>query len=653
MKSKNKYFKDETSIDIYFDEFLDKIRKKGDIRNEYLQEIKCAYEFSKKAHRNQKRKTGEPYIIHPVEVSKLVYQNGLGTHSIMAALLHDTVEDTEVTLEDIENNFGKEIRELVDSLTKIDESQNTKDVNNLETLKKILLITIKDVRVLVIKICDRLHNMRTIQFLPENKIAIKSKETLEVFVPLAQKVGLYNLKWELEDICLKYTKRKIYNFIKQKIKIKKNEREKILNNIIEVVDNRIKETSSKKYSIYGRLKNFYSIYKKIKDKFKSFDDIYDLYAIRILVDSVEDCYLMFGIIQGTFQTFPDKIKDYISNPKSNGYKSIHTVIFLEEFKFPIEIQIRTNEMHNLAEFGIAAHYRYKNIENDNIFEKKISWLREIFEFEKEHKSDLNLNFLSILKSDFFDDEIFVLTPQKKVIVLPENSIGLDFAYAIHTDIGHKAYKCRVNGEAKPLDTTLKNGDIVEVLTKKNNSLSSKYLSLLKSTKAKIKLRHKLNLKKISKRNKEEIIYNDKNLLEYVKDIDYYKNKKISNCCRVDRESSIIGVVNKKDIVIHNKDCIRVKSVLDDRKINLKWIKLNTEKISLIIYLKNKHGILGDILEILNDFKVSIFEVKSSLKLKDSVILDLKILKDNSFDKLLKKLKEYSHTLKIEVEKKFS
>ena len=653
MRYKNNYFKDENSVDIYFDSFLDKIREKGDIRSEYLEKIKFAYEFSKKAHSGQKRRTGEPYIIHLVEVSKLVYENGLGTHSIMAALLHDTVEDTKTTLEDIKNNFGEEIKGLVDSLTKIEESKNTKDANNLETLKKILLITIKDVRVLVIKICDRLHNMRTIEHLPENKIAIKSKETLEVFVPLAQKVGLYNLKWELEDICLKYTKRKMYDFIKQKIKIKKKEREEILNNIIRVVDNRLKQTSSKKYSIYGRLKNFYSIYKKIKDKFKSFEDIYDLYAIRILVDSVEDCYLMFGIIQGTFQTFPDRIKDYISNPKANGYKSIHTVIFLEEFEFPIEIQIRTNEMHNLAEFGIAAHYRYKNIENDSIFEKKISWLREIFEFEKEHKNDLNLNFLSILKSDFFDDEIFTLTPQKKVIVLPENSIALDFAYAIHTDIGHKAYKCKVNGEVKSLDTILKNGDIVEVLTKKNNGLSSKYLSILKSAKAKIKLRHKLNLKKISKRVREEIIYNDKNLVKYIRNIENYKSKKISNCCRVDRDTSIVGVINKKDIVIHNKDCDRVKNVSNEKKVDLKWLKLNTEKVSLIIYLKNKHGILGNILEILNEFKVSIFEVKSSLKLKDRVILDLKILKDNSFDKLLKKLKEYEYTLNVEVEKKFS
>ena len=653
MRYKNNYFKDENSVDIYFDSFLDKIREKGDIRSEYLEKIKFAYEFSKKAHSGQKRRTGEPYIIHIVEVSKLVYENGLGTHSIMAALLHDTVEDTKTTLEDIENNFGEEIKGLVDSLTKIEESKNTKDANNLETLKKILLITIKDVRVLVIKICDRLHNMRTIEHLPENKIAIKSKETLEVFVPLAQKVGLYNLKWELEDICLKYTKRKMYDFIKQKIKIKKKEREEILNNIIRVVDNRLKQTSSKKYSIYGRLKNFYSIYKKIKDKFKSFEDIYDLYAIRILVDNVEDCYLMFGIIQGTFQTFPDRIKDYISNPKANGYKSIHTVIFLEEFEFPIEIQIRTNEMHNLAEFGIAAHYRYKNIENDNIFEKKISWLREIFEFEKEHKNDLNLNFLSILKSDFFDDEIFTLTPKKKVIVLPENSIALDFAYAIHTDIGHKAYKCKINGEVKPLDTILKNGDIVEVLTKKNNVLSSKYLSILKSAKAKIKLRHKLNLKKVSKRVKEEITYNDKNLVKYIRDIENYKSKKISNCCRVDRDTSIVGIINKKDIVIHNKDCDRVKNVSNEKKADLKWLKLNTEKISLIIYLKNKHGILGNILEILNEFKVSIFEVKSSLKLKDRVILDLKILKDNSFDKLLKKLKEYEYTLNVEVEKKFS
>ena len=425
----NIQIKTEEEIDVYFNEFLEYLKKSGRIREEYREKIREAYIFSKEYHKGQKRLSGPPFIIHPIEVSKIVFENGLGTHSIISAILHDTVEDTKATLVEIEKKFGSDIAKIVDYLTRIKLAHKTKEESKIENLRKILLITIKDIRVLVIKICDRLHNMRTVDAFNLEKAKKYANETLEIYVPLAQKVGLYNLKWELEDLCLKHTKKEDYQMIKEKIKLKKVQREKVLDDIIKIIKKRVSQKYKKEFSIYGRLKNFYSIYKKFKEKFRRFEEIYDLYAIRIVVETVEECYLMFGIIQEVFQTIPQRIKDFISNPKANGYQSIHTTIILENFNTPIEIQIRTKHMHNLAEFGVAAHYRYKKIENDGTFDKKISWLREIFEFEKEHKDNLNINFLNILRSDFFEDEIFVFTPKQKVVTLPENSIALDFAYS--------------------------------------------------------------------------------------------------------------------------------------------------------------------------------------------------------------------------------
>ena len=650
MKS-NIQIKTEEEVDVYFEEFLEYLKKSERIREEYREKIREAYIFSKEYHRGQKRLSGPPFIIHPIEVSKIVFENGLGTHSIISAILHDTIEDTKATLAEIEKKFGSDIAKIVDYLTRIKLAHKTKEESKIENLRKILLITIKDIRVLVIKICDRLHNMRTVGAFNSEKAKKYANETLEIYVPLAQKVGLYNLKWELEDLCLKYTRKEDYQMIKEKIKLKKVQREKVLEDIIKIVKIRVCQKYKKEFSIYGRLKNFYSIYKKFKEKFKRFEDIYDLYAIRIVVETIEECYLMFGIIQEVFQTIPQRIKDFISNPKANGYQSIHTTIILENFNTPIEIQIRTKHMHNLAEFGVAAHYRYKKIENDGTFDKKISWLREIFEFEKEHKDDLNINFLNILRSDFFEDEIFVFTPKQKVITLPENSIALDFAYSVHTDIGNSAHKAKINGEVKTLDTILKNGDIVNILTKKNSTALSRYLPYLKTAKAKLKLRQKLNLKKSSSQEKDVlfIYYNNKKLLEYIKDIDKYKKRRFSSCCKVEKDDSITGVIQKNELIVHNSYCSNLNNFEEKNKVKLRWYKINEEKVTLEIILEDRDGVLREFLGLLNNLNIKINGIK---KTKKNLNIKIDTIKDKNFDIYLRKIKNFEDLLKLDIKKDF-
>ena len=638
----------QQDIDHEFFSFLNSLDKDR-IGEDFKKNIEKAYYFAKEKHKNQKRISGEPYISHPVKVAKLVYSNFLGTHSIITSLLHDTVEDCNVSLKEIKKEFGSEVRDLVESLTKIS-SFGEKKVKSGEidqlTLRKILISSIKDIRVLVIKLCDRLHNIQTLKDLSEEKKLRIANETLELYVPIAQKVGLYNIKWELEDLCLKYTNPDFFAFIKEKIGVKIDVREKFIKEIESKVDKVLRPKISFKYSMYGRCKNFYSIYKKIKDKAKSFEDLYDLYAIRILTKSIEECYILFGIIQANFRTHPGKIKDYIANPKSNGYQSIHTVIFLEGMNTPVEIQIRTEDMNKIAEYGIAAHYRYKKLGFDMpIFERKITWLREIFNFEKEN--DLNIDLVNLLRSDFFDEEIFVFTPKNKLILLPEDSIVLDFAYAIHTDIGNFAQKAKVNGEIASLDKKLKNGDNVLIYTNKAIRQSSRYLGLLKSTKAKVKLRQLLNMQhsgKIDNFNRERV----ENLLKEILDIEKFRKKRIGFCCHdLTEEDSIIGILRKNELVIHKSDCKTAKENLSS-KIHLRWRNAKTIVVKKIkILFEDRVGLITEILHIFNTYNIKIEDLKiKSLRNNNYQIL-LNIEEGKYFERCFDEIKDLDSVISVE------
>jgi len=616
-----------------FEHFLGVLNPKFDKKK-----IRKAFDFAKKAHIFQKRETGEPYISHPFEVAKLVNHYGLDDVSIIASFLHDVVDDTKIDLTIIREEFGEETETLVDGLSKITIFGEKKEQNNIEALRKILLASAKDIRILIIKLCDRLHNMRTIEELPVKKRERVSIETLLIYVPIAQKLGMYSLKWELEDLAFKFKNYDFYKFIKSKIRLKRAQRELIVKKAVNEIKDVLLRSGISNPIVLGRPKNFYSIYKKIKNKTKEFEDITDLYAIRVIVKDISDCYSVLGILHEQFQVFPDKLKDYITTPKANGYQSIHSLIFSRSIRSPVEIQIRTDEMHKLAEFGVAAHWKYKNLKEDKKFEKKISWLREVMQWEKEHKN--SEDFLKILKFDFFEDEIFVFTPKNDLFTLPENSTVLDFAYAVHSDIGNHAIKAKINGFLTTIDKVLKSGDIVEILTNKNVKPTEKWLKLVNTTKAKIKVRAALDLKHSGKLEKEvEEVFFDK-LISKITRVNEFKKIRKAGCCSFSYGEQIVGLIgkNKKELVVHNASCDNAKFTIN-KKISLNWIQKINKEVELNLILKDRFGIIIDIMNVFSQFNLSISKLHSKVQKNGNVKMSISILDGIYIDKLILKLKK--------------
>lgn len=637
--------KDLTAINEEFNLFLETIDRGVD-----KNKIRDAYEFSKKAHVFQNRDTGEPYISHPFEVAKIVYELGLDEQSIIAALLHDVVEDTEITQEKVNERFGKEVGLIVDGLSKIELFAESKEERNIEALRKILLASARDIRILIIKLCDRLHNLRTIENLPVEKKSRVANETLLIYVPIAQKIGLYSLKWELEDLSFKFQNPEMYQLIKSKLGLKRKEREDIVKKAVEEIKDVLNMNGvSEKVRVIGRPKNFYSIYKKIKDKAKEFDEILDLYAIRIIAKNIGECYTILGVLHENFQAFPDKLKDYISNPKANGYQSIHTVIYSRKIQIPVEVQIRTENMHNLAEYGVAAHWRYKNVLEDKKFEKKISWLREVLQWEKEHKGD-NQEFLKLLKFDFFEDEIFVFTPKKDIINLPEGATVLDFAYAVHTDIGHKTYKAKVNGVPANIDKVLISGDVIEIITNNSVKPSDKWLKIIKTTKARLKIKDAIHLKHSGKQvdNVNEITF--ETLKNKITRVDEFKKVRKAGCCSFKYGNQIIGVIGKeKDLVIHNANCENAKYAIN-QKIPLNWKEEKIKEVTLNLILKDRFGIIVEIMGVFSEFNLNISKLNTIVNKDGSVKMDITVLDGSYIDNLILKLKEFEFVESVKVNK---
>lgn len=636
--------KDLNNVNEKFESFIQSL----DSKKYNLQNIKNAYEFAKKAHVYQRRKSGEPFICHPLAVAEIVYSMlGLDESSIIAALLHDVAEDTEYTLKDIKELFGEEVMQIVNGLTKIDIFDKAKGSENIETLRKILLASAKDIRILLIKLSDRLHNMRTMSDMPAEKKERISKETLLIYAPIAQKIGIYSLKWELEDLSLKYIDPETYAFLKSKLKLKREEREEIVKLGVEEIKTFLKNHKiNQGIIVLGRPKNFYSIYKKIKNKTKEFDEILDLYAIRIITKDISQCYLILGLLHEHFQSFPNKLKDYIANPKSNGYQSLHTVIFSKTIKSPVEIQIRTEEMHKLAEFGIAAHWKYKNIKEDKKFDKKISWLREVLQWEKEHKD--NQEFLKLLKYDFFEDEIFVFTPKSDILTLPESSTALDFAYAVHTDIGNKAVKCKINGIISTIDKILKSGDIVNIITQSNSRPQEKWLHFVKTSKARSKIRDALNIKHSGKKDLFETDISFDDLKNRIFRIEEFKKIRKAGCCNIIYGDHIVGVISKeKELVVHNASCENSRYTLN-KKIQLSWKKEKNKKVTLIIDLKEKYGLLIDVLNIFTEFNLNISNLNTKVNKDGSVHMEIKVLDGPYMESLQIKLKELDNVESVKI-----
>ena len=444
-------------------EVLDLIKK--NYPPEEAEEIIKAYYFAKKAHEGQKRASGEEYFIHPCAVSTILMDLGLDSKTICAAFLHDTIEDTAVSEGDIEREFGKEVPTLVQGVTKLEKIEfKSQKEEQAENFKKIFISMAHDIRVIIIKLADRLHNMRSLNFLSKTRQLAIAHETLDIYAPLAGRLGISQIKCELEDLCLKYLDPEAFEFLKTNIAMELKERRNFINSVVEEL-RKILDESGIKGEIIGRPKHFYSIYKKMKTRDKTLDQIYDLSAVRVIVETVDECYEILGKIHKKWVPIPGRIKDYIAMPKANMYQSLHTTV-VTSFGQTFEIQIRTFEMHKTAEFGIAAHWKYKEQKSDvTDFDKRLSWIREVMEWQ----SGLNsTDFVESLKGDIYYQEVLVFTPKGEVISLSQDATPIDFAYRIHTEVGNKCVGAKVNGKIVPLSFKLSTGDIVEIITNKNS-----------------------------------------------------------------------------------------------------------------------------------------------------------------------------------------
>ncbi len=547
-----------------------------------------AYEYAILHHGDQCRKSGEPYIIHPLNVAYILADIGLDDNTICAALLHDVVEDTDATRENIEKEFGQEVSEMVAGVTKLSNiAFNSVEEQQAEDYRKMFLAMGKDIRVIIIKLADRLHNLRTLKYLKRDRQIANAKETMDLYAPLANRLGLYSLKWELEDLAFKYLYPDEYHELVEGINKKREERLKF----IEKIMNDIKITLKKQRidaEVTGRAKHLYSIYRKMKRDNKTLDQIYDLFALRILVNSVKDCYAALGVVHELYSPMPGRFKDYIAVPKPNMYQSIHTTL-LGEKGTPFEVQIRTWEMHRIAEYGIAAHWAYKEAsyfgkkQSVKVEDDKLSWLRETLEWQKEMQDPQE--FLDTLKTELFEDEVYVFTPKGAIKVLPRGATPIDFAYSIHEEIGHHMTGCKINSKMMPIITTLKSGDIIEIITSDNSKGPSRdWLKFVKSTSAKNKIRNWFkkaqrteNIEKGKELIEKElkrigVLYSDIFKIEYIEPmLEKYKYKNI------DEMYSAVGFGTNSPAKIISRMLQEYRKEHEEADIEEKILELTTQK----------------------------------------------------------------------------
>jgi GTP diphosphokinase / guanosine-3',5'-bis(diphosphate) 3'-diphosphatase len=619
-----------------------------------LSKLELAFDFAKVAHKEQKRASGEKFIQHPLHVAYILAQHKLDVISMIAALLHDVVEDTEITLEEVKTKFGKEVASLVEGLTKI---QKIKEISHedyhSETIRKVMLASAKDIRVILIKLADRLHNMRTLGPFREEKRRRIAKDALQIYAPIAYRLGIHSIKNEMEDLAFSVLEPEAFNDIDKGMKLNKTERDKHVKKIKYDVLKALKERDIN-VEVIGRTKHYYSIYKKMIRKGKTLSEIYDLVALRVITDSVRDCYESVGIIHNLWTPIPKEFDDYIATPKLNMYQSLHTVVIGEGGK-PVEFQIRTKEMHRIAEDGIAAHWRYKGIDGDKQFDQKMSWMKEILEWQKTSKDAKE--FMEMLNIDFFEDEIFAFTPKGKVIQLPKGASVIDFAYYVHTDIGEKCIAAKINGHFVPLRTLIKNGDQVDIITSKAQHPSRDWMKFAKTSKAKVKIKQYIrNAQNIPIKRYDIPQELEKELEEWIIDVDNMVRPKIklSKCCHPLPGDEIIGFATKTDrVIVHKVDCSLVRR---DRRstrkktVNVRWLDSVGSKVELKVNAYNRTGVFAEILNTL----VSLNTVIKSAKVKSiddeyiQAILEIEAQSLDNLQNLIERIKRVKDVKRVSI-----
>jgi GTP diphosphokinase / guanosine-3',5'-bis(diphosphate) 3'-diphosphatase len=631
-------------------DLLDKIReydKKADFTL-----IKKAYNFAEEHHRGQKRASGGPFIQHPLETAYTLAGLKLDSETITAALLHDVVEDTNVELKDLEKEFSKGVAKLVDGVTKIQKIKSmTKEEAQAESTMKVILASVKDIRVLLIKLADRTHNMETISTFKEKKRKRIARDALEVYAAIAHKLGLATIKWKLEDLAFKQLNTKAYNDIIKKLKEKRNAREKEVDKIKGILNDELQKNKVKHYEIFGRPKHIYSIYKKMRRKKLDFEDISDLRALRIITKNTKECYEILGIIHNLWTPIPREFDDYIANPKSNMYQSLHTIVVGPTSK-PVEIQIRTEEMDKVAKDGIAAHWKYKGIKVNSKFDKKLEWMQDIENLKQD--SENAKDFLNMLNIDLFENAIFTFTPAGKVVELPLNSVVLDFAFAVHTDIGMKCVAGKVNGHFVPLRWKLGNGDLVEIITSKTQHPSRDWLKVVRTSKARTKIKQHIrsvgDIPVKSFNNKKEV---KKELEEWIIDVDHLVKPDISlsKCCRPLPGDKIIGFATNSDkVTVHKQGCPFAKiSTIGGRrkKVNVRWLDNIQSIVEIKVDAKDRIGLFAEILNTLVARQVQIKSAAAKPSGNDNVEASF-TMETNSLTDLqdivqrIKKIKNVKH-----------
>ncbi|MBT3985026.1 bifunctional (p)ppGpp synthetase/guanosine-3',5'-bis(diphosphate) 3'-pyrophosphohydrolase [archaeon] len=599
--------------------------------------LEKAYNLAKDYHGTQKRASGEKYIQHPLHVAYILAEHKLDITSLTAALLHDVVEDTDATLKQIGEEFGNDVANLVEGVTKIRKIKEiSHDEYHSETIRKVMLASAKDIRVILIKLADRLHNMRTLSPFREEKRRRIAKDAIQIYAPIAYKLGIHSIKNEMEDLAFKVLDPEAFNDIDRRMKDTKQDRIIQMRRVKGIVDKELKLRDIDA-TIIGRTKHYYSIYKKMLRKGKTFSEIYDLIALRVITKNVRDCYEAVGIIHNIWTPIPKEFDDYIATPKMNMYQSLHTVVIASAGK-PVEFQIRTQEMHRVAEDGIAAHWRYKGVYGDKEFDKKMGWMKEILEWQKESKDAKE--FMEMLNVDFFEDEIFAFTPKGKVIQMPKGASVIDFAYAVHSELGDKCIAAKINGIFVPLRTLVKNGDQVEIITSKAQHPSRDWIKIAKTSKARTKIKQYVrNAQKIPIKRFDIPQDFEKKLEEWIIDVDHMVKPKIklSKCCHPLPGDDIIGYATKTDrVIIHKTDCSTVikenKSSVRKKIVHVSWLDSVESKVELRVQALNRIGIFAEILNTVVSLNTMIKSAKAR-SIDDDYILGSFEIEGKSLEEL--------------------